>query len=106
MKKFKGLVAALRADADTMRKAHNSTVRLNYDDAADAIEYLLRQAEDARTLPVDAQERVIRVMGQHRRDDSQKAPIPMRDCTCGARVAGAHGADEHVAGAILKALRS
>ena len=55
-------------------------------------------------LPADALGRIIRVLGDHRRDDSKRPPIPLRDCTCGVRVFGPRGADEHVAGMIIDAL--
>lgn len=55
-------------------------------------------------LPSDARDRIIRVMGDHRRDDSKRPPIPLRDCTCGDRVFGPRGADGHMADMIIDAL--
>ena len=37
---YADLVAALRSDADLMRRTRGVTVRFNYDDAADAIDEL------------------------------------------------------------------
>lgn len=52
MRNLDELVAALRDDANIMRAQSGTTVRLNYDYAADAIERLRKQLEAARNASI------------------------------------------------------